>query len=114
MLRGEVHLLVVDLFPPGPRDPEGLHKAIWDNFLDNEFALPPDKPLTLAAYAAGAYPEAFVEPVAVGGRLPDMPLFLSPEVYVPVPLESTYQSTWETVPAYWREVLQRPHGPGGS
>ena len=24
-----VHLLIVDLFPPSPRDPDGLHRAIW-------------------------------------------------------------------------------------
>ena len=24
-----------------------------------------------------------------------MPLFLTPEVYVPLPLEATYQSAWE-------------------
>lgn len=106
MLRAGVHLLIVDLFPPGSRDPEGIHKAIWDEFLDHDFALPKEKPLTLASYAAGAFPEAFVEPVAVGGKLPEMPLFLSPDVYVPVPLESTYQAAWETMPAYWREVLE--------
>lgn len=108
MLRAGIHLLIVDLFPPGPRDPEGIHKAIWDELLDNDFALPHDKRLTLAAYAAGAYPEAFVEPVAVGGVLPDMPLFLTPEVYVPTPLEATYQAAWQSVPSFWREALERP------
>jgi hypothetical protein len=34
-----------------------------------------------------------------------MPLFLTPEVYVPVPLEPTYQSAWDAVPTYWRGVL---------
>lgn len=108
MLRAGIHLLIVDLFPPGPRDPEGIHKAIWDELLDNDFALPHDKRLTLAAYAACAYPEAFVEPVAVGGVLPDMPLFLTPEVYVPTPLEATYQAAWQSVPSFWREALERP------
>lgn len=106
MLRAGVHLLIVDLFPPGPRDPQGVHKLVWDEFVDNEFVLPEDKRLTLAAYASGTYPEAFVQPVAVGLPLPDMPLFLSPEVYVPAPLEATYQSAWATVPAYWRRVLE--------
>ncbi len=31
-----------------------------------------------------------------------MPLFLTPEVYIPLPLERTYESAWEAVPAYWR------------
>src|SRR5439155_3739406 len=28
-LRRGIHLLIVDLFPPTPRDPWGIHKAIW-------------------------------------------------------------------------------------
>lgn len=114
LLRAGIHLLVVDLFPPGPRDPQGIHKAIWDELTDNDFALPQDQRLTLAAYAAGACPEAFVEPIAVGGELRELPLFLTPETYVPVPLEATYQAAWETVPAYWRGVLERSQINGDS
>ena len=35
----------------------------------------------------------------------EMPLFLTPEVYVQVPLEATYHAAWEGMPVYWREVL---------
>ena len=56
----------------------------------------------------GPVAEAFIEPVAVGDRLPDMPLFLTADVYVPVPLESSYQSAWDGVPAVWRQVLEPP------
>jgi len=105
MLRAGVHLLLLDLFPPSSRDPQGLHKAIWDEFTDNDFVLPANRRLTLAAYASGSYPEAFVQPVAVGLALPEMPLFLTPEVYVPVPLEATYEAAWADVPSFWQEVL---------
>jgi hypothetical protein len=105
LLRARVHLLILDLLPPGPRDPQGVHKAIWDELVDNDFALLPDKPLTLASYSAGPWPEAFVEPVARHAALPEMPLFLTPDLYILVPLEATYQSAWEAVPAYWRGVL---------
>jgi hypothetical protein len=108
ILRAGVHLVIVDLFPPGPRDPQGLHELIWDEFTDNDFALTSDRPLTLAAYSGGPYPEAFVEPTAVGATLPEMPLFLTPDVYVPLPLETTYQSAWEAVPSFWRDVLTAP------
>jgi hypothetical protein len=30
LIMQEVHLLVIDLFPPSKRDPQGIHKAIWD------------------------------------------------------------------------------------
>lgn len=105
-LRAGIHLLIVDLFPPGPRDPQGIHKAIWDELVDNDFTLPEDKPLTVAAYSADQFPEAFIEPVAFGDALPDMPLFLTPEVYVPTPLETTYQSAWKVLPPFWQEVVE--------
>jgi hypothetical protein len=98
----------VDLFPPGPRDPQGLHKAIWDELVDNDFSLPEGKPLTLAAYIGGPFPEAFIEPTSVGATLAEMPLFLTPDLYIPLPLESTYMSAWEAVPSFWQEVLTSP------
>lgn len=111
LLRAGIHLLVIDLFPPSRRDPEGIHKAIWNEFSVDDFSLPDGRPLTLAAYIGGMSPEAFVEPVAVGATLPPMPLFLTAESYVNVPLEETYQSAWEATPAFWRDVLQSGEPP---
>lgn len=108
LLLAGVHLLVIDLFPPGPRDPQGIHKAIWEQFTDTDFELPAERPLTLAAYIGGPFPEAFVEPTMVGASLRDMPLFLSPEIYVSVPLEATYATAFEIVPQFYREVLSSP------
>jgi hypothetical protein len=105
LLRAGVHLLIVDLFPPGPRDPQGIHKVLWDEFNDSDFALPPERPLTLASYIGGLCPEAFVNLAAVGAPLPEMPLFVTPDTYVLVPLEATYQSAWEAVPRFWRNVV---------
>lgn len=109
LLTRGVHLLIIDLFPPGSLDRDGIHKAIWD-YAEDSFAPPPDRRLTLAAYMGGDAPEAFVEPTAVGLPLIDMPLFLTPDRYVPVPLEPTYQIAWEAVPAVWREVLNANGG----
>jgi hypothetical protein len=100
-----IHLLVLDLLPPGPRDPHGLHAAVWDEVAGQDFTPPPDKPLTLAAYESALSIRAYVEPVAVGDDLPDMPLFLLPGGHVPVPLEATYTTAWEAVPARWRRVI---------
>lgn len=98
-----VHLLVVDLFPPGKHDPNRLHQLIWDEFASDDDEpeqpdLPPDLPLTLASYDAGPVKVAYVEPVAVGQPLPDVPVFLSPEYHVPVPLGPTYETTWNLFP----------------
>ncbi len=108
MLRSGIHLLVVDLFPPGSHDPEGIHKAVWDEVEDVPFDMPADTPLTLAAYIGGPYPEAFVESVAVGDALPDMPLFLTPGCYIPVPLQRTYDAAFGTMPSYWRDQVASP------
>ena len=98
MLRGGIHLLVIDPFPPTPRDPQGIAKLIWDELDISDFVLPKDRPLTVASFMGGASQEAFIEPVSVGSPLPEMPLFLTTDIYVPLPLETTYQSAWEAVP----------------
>jgi hypothetical protein len=108
LLRQGIHVLVVDLFPPSSRDPQGIHKAIWDELEEMPFELTPDRPLTLAAYVAGIPYVAYVEPVGVGERLPDMPAYLTPDCYVPVPLEATYQATWASCPEAMRMVVE--HG----
>lgn len=73
---------------------------------DNEYAAPQEKPLTLVAYSAGQVKTTYVEPVAVGDRLPDMPLFLEPEEYVNIPLETTYAAAYRGMPQRWRKVLE--------
>lgn len=106
LLDAGIHLLIVDLFPPTRRDPQGVHGAVWSQLTDDEFQLPPEQPLTLVAYSAGLVKEAFIEPIAVGDVLPDMPLFLEPDLYVPVPLESSYRDAFDAVPERWREELE--------
>jgi hypothetical protein len=49
---------------------------------------------------------AYLEPVAVGDVLPEMPIFLKPEFYVPAPLEATYQTTWNLFPTPLKRLLE--------
>lgn len=100
--RHRVHLLILDLHPPTARDPQGIHGAIWEDIAGEAYEAPADKPLTLAAYEASSGIRAYVEPVAVGDRLIDMPLFLAFRRHVPVPLEATYREAFESVPRRWR------------
>lgn len=108
LLRQGVNLLIIDLFPPTRRDPQGIRSKIWGEVVDEAFELPADKRLTLASYVAGVPMRAFVEPVAVGDPLPDMPLFLDPASYVLAPLEGSYQSTWRACPEEFRERITGP------
>lgn len=43
-VRQGIHVLVVDLFAPGPHDPHGLHSLIWEDYGDKLDAPPCDKP----------------------------------------------------------------------
>lgn len=109
MIMQDVHLLVIDLFPPSKRDPQGIHKAIWDQIKEEDFELSADKQLTLVSYDAGPPPTAYVEPIVVRDALPDMPLFLKPEFYVPAPLERTFRETWDDFfPAPLKRLLETP------
>ena len=111
LLNHGVHLLLIDLFPPSKRDPQGIHKAIWDEIEEAEFSLPPDKPLTLVSYMAGDI-TAYVEPVGVGDVLPDMPAYIEHFGYVLVPLEATYQATFADCPPDMRFLVETGRVPG--
>ncbi len=105
-LRKGVHLLLVDLFPPSPRDPFGMHKLIWDEILEEEFAFPAGKDRILASYEMAAEQAAYVEPIASGDVMPDMPLFVASGMHVPVPLESSYGAAWDASPEELRNAVE--------
>lgn len=110
VLNQGVNLLVVDLFPPTPRDPWGIHKAIWDEFSDEPFEAPPGKPLIVASYIGGEDPTAYVESVGLGDLLPSPPIFLSETRYIPAPLETTYMEAWRVFPDLLKELIDPPTG----
>jgi hypothetical protein len=110
LLGFRIHLLLIDPFPRGRNDPNGIHGVIWEAVEEKPLLLPADKPLTLVAYECGLTTRAYIEPVAVGDRLPDMPVFLEPEACVTVPLEATYQVAFTVLPRRWRRVLEASPG----
>jgi Protein of unknown function (DUF4058) len=100
------HMLLVDLHPRTVRDPDGIHSAICAELGGKSSSSEADRPLTLVAYDTGPPKTSYVEPVAVGDVLIDMPLFLAPGWYVSVPLELTYLGAYRGVPRRFREVLE--------
>jgi hypothetical protein len=108
LLLNEVHLLIIDLFPPGPRDPRGLHAAIWEDVAAMPYIAPQDKPLAGIAYEAAAGVRAYVHPFAVGDALPPVPLFLMPDEYITPPLDELYLSAFAGMPAHLRARLMTP------
>ena len=101
-----IHVLVIDLFPPGPYDPQGIHATFCHFGQGAQFQLPHDKQRTLVAYEASTKPRAYVEPVGLAQELPPMPLFLEAGWYVNLPLEPSYLEAFAAVPERWRSVIE--------
>ncbi len=106
LLDQQVNLLIIDPFPPGAHDVGGIHQVISAVYSDEPFELPADKRLTLVAYQVSPLLTAYVEPIAVGDPLPEMPLFLCDDQGVNVPLEETYHATWRVLPREIRRLLE--------
>src|SRR5207302_730072 len=110
ILNQGVNLLVVDLFPPTPRDPHGIATEIWDEFGGDSFEAPPDNALTVASFAAGEDETAYVESIEVGDPPPSLPIFLSETRYIPAPLEASYMEAWAVFPALLKEIIDPAAG----
>lgn len=107
-MRHGCHLMVIDVHPPTPRDAQGMHVRFWqDSFGETDIpGVSERQPLGMAAYRCDLAPTAYFEPFAVGEVLIDMPMFLTPDLYVNIPLESTYQDAWGGVPNRWKRVIE--------
>jgi len=104
-IRNGIHVLLIDLLPPGKLDTQGLHNELWLALGSTTTEFYPELPLTLASYfARPECPEAFIEPTAVGCNLIPMPLFLEHDRYIEVPLEDSYSQAWQGVPAALRPI----------
>jgi hypothetical protein len=106
LLQQKVHLLIVGPFPVSKRDPHGLHAAIFADLQDDPLQLAPETPLSVISYECDEVVRTYLEPIAVGDSLPDMPVFLYPGMFIDVPLEPTYNAAWEIVPPRWRRVIE--------
>ena len=108
-IRNGIDFLVIDPFPPGPREPEGIAQAIWNELVGEPLAnRTAEKSLVVAAYDAGEPLTAYVDSLAIADPLPDSPLFLAPGWYVNVPLEQTYQASWAVTPKPIRDLVALP------
>jgi hypothetical protein len=101
-----IHIVLLDVLPPTRATPGGMHAAIWEEF-DGRYAPDLLKPLTPAAYNAKPRITCYVDPLAVGDPLPDLPLFLTEDQYVNLPGEATYIGAYKGVPQIWRSVIEQ-------
>ena len=103
-----VHVVLVDLFPPGTLDPTGIHGEIRRRRLPliDPFEVSEQKPLTLVSYLADHPKKVFLNRAAVGDPIPVTSMFLTTEHYINLPLEETYNAAYAGMPAFWRDVLE--------
>lgn len=104
-----VHLLLVDILPPGSVDPDGLPLALSITDPANVPKVTSAEPYSLLSVRCsenGDVLGGFAELLSLGQQIPEMPLFLTTEHYVSVPLEASYIGAWQGVPAPWKKIIE--------
>jgi hypothetical protein len=82
-----------------------MHNVVWPMLNGDPHQFSADTPLIAAGYEAVVPPNCYVTPFAVGRELPDMPVFLEPDVSVTLPLGATYTAAFADVLPMHREML---------
>ena len=98
---------MIDLFGPTARDEQGFPGAVWVTDDDSHLAaVTEERPFSLTACQSDLIPIEYSELPGVGDELTPMPLFLTAESYVYVPLSETYSAAWQGVPAQWKRIVE--------
>lgn len=103
-----VHVVHLDILPPTKFTPIGLGGAIWTAVSGSDYPFTTDKPLAADSFQAGRVVELYANALAVGDGVPDVPLFLSEEIYIDLPLAVTYAEVFASIAPDDRELLSRP------
>jgi hypothetical protein len=74
----------------------------------DDYPFSPDKSLAADSFHAGAVIDLYANALAVGDELPDLPLFLSEETYISLPLDRTYAKAFASIAPHDRQLLTRP------
>ncbi len=108
LLDQRVHLLLIDILPPGPVDPDGLPIALSVTDPMDVPVVTEAEPYSVLSVRCSEDSEllgGFAEMIGRNQPIPEMPLFLSEDHYVNVPLEATYLRAWDELPEPWREIV---------
>ena len=108
LLRGGVHLVIVDLQPPTGLVEHGFHARISEAYGNPVPHRPGDRLLEAVSYQVleGGFPRAHVVPLKVGDILPAMPAFLTAHQFVRLPLEETYVAAIQSLAGKFRKALE--------
>ncbi len=102
-----VHCMVLDPFPPGSADRDGIHVEISRTLggEENRLVLGDQRNRAFSAYDAGQR-KAYIQSLGVDSPLPQMPLFLRTGQYINVDLDTTYQRAYQFFPRRFKNVLE--------
>ena len=105
LLQQRIHVLLLDLFPIGPHDPEGICGLIAEACGSEPLPLPTGYDRVLASYRATIPAEAALYPLRVGDDLPPMTLPLLGEESVTIALETSYTDALAILPPFLVDQL---------
>lgn len=110
LLQNGIHLTIIDVFPNPTRLPQGFGGAIWRGVERAAADYTPQYSRTHSAFAAqeGGGCLAHFQSSELGAPLPALPLYLTPTVHVPLPLEEAYYDAWVGCPKPLRQFLEAP------
>ncbi len=110
LLRNGIHLTIIDVFPNPPRLPRGFGGAVWKGVERVAADYTPQFSRTHSAFAAQEGGGCLVHSQSseLGAPLPSLPLYLTPTIHVPLPLEEAYQDSWVGYPKPLRAILDAP------
>lgn len=100
-----IHVVLIDLHRPGPFDPVGIHNVIWAELGQPPVSFLDNRPFQIISYRSAGSVSSLIEPRAVGEKLPEAPLFLTPSLLVALPLERTYEGAFAALPSNLKTAL---------
>jgi hypothetical protein len=106
LLQQRIHVLLIDLFPVGPHDPEGVCGLVAEACASEALPLPTGYDRVLAGYRATAPAEVTLYPLRLGDDLPAMTLPLLGEESLAIALETSYAEALAILPPFLVDQLQ--------
>jgi hypothetical protein len=105
LIENGIQILIVNLFPPGSFDPDGIPRGLQIESDSVVPAVTKDEPLSFVSLRVSDHISGFVELSATGRDVPTMPLFLNADRYINVLLNESYEAAWRSVPQPWRDIV---------
>ncbi|MBI4602426.1 MAG: DUF4058 family protein [Planctomycetes bacterium] len=108
LLAKGIHLVIIDVQPGTALVPNGFHEKICEAYGAQPPARPENRPCQAASYEVlgTSAVRAHIVALRTGDKLPEMPVFLLPHHFVRLPLDTSYQEAFTSLPRKFRVLLE--------